>query len=35
MCTRPCVFADHNMQFTGCEQPDQCFHWPENAIDWL
>ena len=23
------------IQFTGCEQPDQCSHWPENAVDWL
>ena len=22
-------------QFAGCEQPDQCSYWAENAIDWL
>ena len=23
------------MQFTGCDQPVQHTHWPEQAIDWL
>ena len=33
--TRRCKRRPIIMQFTGCEQPDLCSYWSENAIDWL
>ena len=33
--TQQCNVVSVIMQFTGCQQPVQRSHSPENAIDWL